>query len=64
MRITLDILKKHIKKCKKRNIKFNFLGFLENKELDREVKSLFSFDGIGISGYDWINGNSKLKMFI
>ena len=62
--LTLPQLKKHIKKCKRKGIKFGFLGLVENKDLTPEVESLFVYQGIGMSGYDWVNGNNRLKELI
>lgn len=62
--ITLSYLKKHIKKCKKKGVRFNFLGLVENRDLSPDVRRLFTFQGIGMSGYDWVNGNKKMKELI
>jgi len=61
MQINLWLLKRHIRRCKTKGVRFNFLGFVENKDLTSEVESLFSFcSPSGYCGYDWING----KIFI
>jgi len=46
--------------------KIRFLGLVENRELTPEVESLFYCKGYnGTSGgYDWVNGNKKLKQLI
>ena len=63
--ITLSMLKKHIKKCKRYDKKYNFLGFVENQDLNSEVESLFTFTTAdGCTVYDWVNGNDKLKQLI
>ena len=61
--ITIADLKKEIKRQKKKNIYIGFLGFVENKNLSEEVLSYFAFyDDLGnIRGYNWVNGNEKLK---
>ena len=65
MILTLRMLKKHIKKCKKHNKGFNFLGLVENKDLMPEIESLFRIVcPSGYAGYDWVNGNNKLKQLI
>ena len=64
-KITISDIKKHIKKCKRRLVRFNFLGFVENKELTSEVNNLFIFiSPSGYIGYDWVNGNNHLKDLI
>jgi hypothetical protein len=63
--LTLSQLKKHIAKCKKKSIRFNFLGLVENKDLSPDVLRLFTLESpSGYTGYDWVNGNSKLKELI
>ena len=65
MLLTLRMLKKHIKKCKKSGRRFNFLGLVENKDLTPDVEGLFKFiSPSGSVGYDWVNGNNKLKQLI
>jgi len=60
--LTLLQLKKHIKKCKRKEIRFDFLGLVENRDLSPEVENLFRFvSPSGYIGYDWVNGNDKLK---
>lgn len=61
---TIKDLKKHIKKCNKRGMRYNFLGLVENNDLSPEVESLFTLEGIGMSGYDWVNGNNKMKALV
>ena len=68
--LTITDLKRHIKK-QLRRIKqgkaegFNFLGFVEDKELSPEVKSYFTFyTAGGAEVYDWVNGNKKLKELV
>ncbi len=55
--ITLTDVKKHIKVCKRKNVRYNWLGFVENQDLSPEVEALFS---VGIGWWDWVKGNSKL----
>jgi hypothetical protein len=64
--ITTAQLKKHIKKCNKKGIRYNFLGFVENNDLSNEVEALFTFQNhFGITvGYDWVNGNDELQKII
>lgn len=59
--ITIKKVISHIKKCNKKGVRYNWLGFVENKDLSSEVKSLFAFDNGSYFGYDWVNGNDKLK---
>jgi hypothetical protein len=56
--ITLTDVKQRIKKCKKKGVRYDWLGFVENKDLTPEVTALF----ISPNGmmYDWVNGNNKL----
>lgn len=61
---TIATLKKHIKKCNKRGTKYDFLGFVENKDLSPELENCFTLCGVGMFGYDWVNGNSRLKNII
>lgn len=64
-KLTLTELKRHIKKCKKHNKNFGFLGLVENRDLTPEVEGLFKFiTPSGYIGYDWVNGNDKLKQLI
>lgn len=62
--LTIKDLKKHIKKRLKKGLKLDLLGFVENKDLSSDVESYFALYGIGCIGYDWINGNNKMKMLI
>jgi hypothetical protein len=57
--ITLTDIKKHIHNCKKRNMRYDWLKFVENKDLTPEVEALFSAPIPG--WWDWVNGNKKLK---
>jgi len=57
---------KEMEKGKRAKGHFSFLGFVENKDLSEEVINYFCFKneyGI-IRGYDWVNGNDKLKELI
>ena len=60
--ITIKMLQSYVKKRLKKGLRLNMLGFLENKDLDSEVEQLFVF-GNGI-GWDWVNGNYKLKILV
>jgi hypothetical protein len=63
--LTLTQLKKHIIKCHKKGVRYNFLGLVENQDLQNEVMSLFTYESPeGYCGYDWVNGNSKLEDLI
>ncbi len=65
MLLTLRMLKKHIRNCKKHNRRFDFLGLVENKDLTPDVEGLFKFvSPSGFTGYDWISGNDRLKQLI
>jgi hypothetical protein len=58
---TIQDVKKHIKKCNRKGVHFDWLGFTENQDLSPEVESLFRFESpSGYSGYDWVHGNKKL----
>ena len=60
--ITMAAVRRHIKKCKRQNRRYDWLGFTENKELSREVESLFTlWNPCGYSAYNWVNGNEKLR---
>ena len=68
--ITIKDLKKEIKK-QHRRIKankqdgYNFLGFVENKDLTEEVINLFSItDKTGSTWYNWVGGTEKMNIFI
>ena len=57
--ITLAHIKAHIRKCKHENRRYNWLGFVENKDLSPNVEALFV---VGfLHGWDWVNGNDKMK---
>ena len=61
--ITEKDLIKEIKRQHNKNLNIGFLGFVENKDLSKEVENYFSFKnkfGV-IVGYDWVNGNDILK---
>jgi len=63
--LTISKLKKHIKRCKAKHVRFNFLGLVENENLTPEVEGLFKFiSPSGYVGYDWVNGNQELKTLI
>jgi len=55
--ITLKDVKKHISWCKLHEFRYNWLGFVENKDLALEVESLFY---MGNGWWDWVKGNNKL----
>lgn len=58
-------LSAYIKKCIRKGIRFNFLGFVENKELSPLVESYFTVIApSGARGYDWVNGNELLEELI
>lgn len=59
-KITLNDVKNHIRKCKQLGVGYNWLGFVENKDLTPEVEALFS-SGSRNQMWDWVNGNSKLR---
>jgi len=64
---TLKDLKRWIRRYHKKynGEYYNLLGFCENAELSPDVKKLFTFYREGIPcGYDWVNGNSKMRNFI
>lgn len=56
--ITIRDVKKHIRQCKKQGRRYDWLGFVENKDLSPEVEALFS---VGVHTWDWVNGNEKLR---
>jgi len=60
-----DLIKEIRMKIRKRE-PLSFLGFVENKDLSKEVEAYFElYNGAGIKcGYDWVNGNEKLKKLI
>ena len=63
--INLSKLKQHIKKRKRKGLNLNLLGLVENQDLTPEVESLFIFSSpSGYVGYDWVNGNDKLKQLV
>lgn len=59
--LTIKNVKAHIKKCNKFGKRYNWLGFVENRDLTPEVENLFKFvSPSGHIGYDWVHGNTKL----
>ena len=63
--LTKSDLINYIKKYKNKGY-YDFLGFVENRELTSEVESYFTCtnrDGI-VACWDWVNGNDKLKKLI
>lgn len=56
-----DLIKEIKRQYEKHKHFFDFVGWTENKELSREVESYFNYGG---KGYDWVNGNNKLKELI
>jgi len=65
-KLTLADLKKWIRRYHKKynGNYYNLLGFSENKELTNEVYSLFTFHSNGYTGYDWVRGNERMRVFI
>jgi len=56
---------REIKQGKRYPNSYNFLGFVENKELTPLVESYFKFVGpTGYTGYDWVKGNKKMRKLI
>jgi len=55
--ITIADIKKHIHECKKHNRRYNWLAFVENKDLTPKVEALFYMGG---DWWDWVKGNNKL----
>jgi len=65
MELTLKGIKKHIRKHKKDGSPMGFLGLVEDRDLTLEVEALFKFvSPSGCTGYDWVNGNDKMKQLI
>jgi len=69
-KINLSDFKKEIKR-QYRRIKagrqggYNFLGFVENRDLTPEVINLFKVvTPAGYTFYNWIKGNSRMEKFI
>lgn len=64
--LTLEELKAFIKRRKRQGKALGLLGLVENRDLSREVEQLFTFknDFGQVVGYDWVNGNDKLKELI
>ena len=56
-KIGINAVKKHIKYCKRYGKRYNWLGFVENKDLTPEVEALFY---MGNGWWDWVKGNQKL----
>lgn len=60
--ITLWDVRRHIRKCKKKGVRYNWLGFVENRDLTPVVEALFTLPNPrGYPAYDWVNGNAALK---
>jgi hypothetical protein len=65
--VTLRLIKKHIKTCNKKGVKYNWLAYLETRDLTPEVEDLFvvtSSWGKRTRYYNWISGNEKLADII
>lgn len=63
--ITLSKVKNHIKKCNRKGVRYDWLRFIENKELTPEVEKLFTlWNPKGAPAYDWVKGNDKLQSLI
>lgn len=63
--ITLKDLKAHLKRRHKKGLRYDLLGFVENKDLSWEVEKLFVVGGPGNRvGWDWVNGNSDMQDLI
>ena len=62
--IDLADIRRHIKKCKKKGVRFDWLRFTENKDLTPAVEALFQVcmpDGRR-AGWNWVSGNAALKL--
>lgn len=59
--ITIAKVKAHIKRRNKTGRRYDWLGFVENKDLHPDVENLFSFSSVA---FDWVNGNSNLTELI
>ena len=59
-------IKKQTREIKQgKRYSYNFLGFVENKELTPLVESYFKFvSPTGYTGYDWVKGNEKMRKLI
>jgi|PlaIllAssembly_1097288.scaffolds.fasta_scaffold561801_1 hypothetical protein len=55
--ITLEDVRKRIRDRIKERKRYDWLGFVENKDLTPEVENLFY---LGSGWWDWVKGNSKL----
>ena len=62
--ITLEDVRRHIHKCKKKGVRFDWLRFTENKDLTPAVESLFQvmLPGGRRAGWNWVSGNAALKL--
>jgi hypothetical protein len=61
-KLTIADVKRHIKRCKKKGVRFNWLGFVENRDLSPEVEALFTlYNPTGRPAYNWVSGNEKLR---
>lgn len=59
-------VKRQYKRIKAKNQDgYNFLGFVENRDLTSEVENLFKIiTPAGYTFYNWIKGNNKMEKFI
>jgi hypothetical protein len=63
--VTLRDLKKHIKKCNRLGHRYNWLGYVETRDLSPEVEALFTLSSpTGSPAYNWVSGNEKLAALI
>ena len=68
--VTIKDLEKEIKKQyrgikKGKRYNYNFLGYVEDKDLSPEVENLFRvITPAGYTFYNWISGTETLKKFI
>lgn len=61
--ITMDDVIKRIERCLSDGRLFDWLGYLENRHLDKEVERLFSaVSPSGATWYDWVNGNYDMQV--
>ena len=56
--ITIKDIKRHITYCIAHGVRYDWLGFVENKDLTPGVEVLFS---VGNNLWDWVKGNDKLR---
>ena len=67
---TLTDLKREIKrqyreKKKGKRTDYNFLGYVENKDLTREVENIFkAVTPTGYTYYNWVDGSEGMKDLI